>query len=109
MTINQTKDELSINEQLLFDIREVWNGEKMSMKFLCEKLTAIDDAIWQTYNNGQEITIHQLGKKLRQFGVIPQTIKTGANTTAKGYDKGQFLKIWERYLPPQINNNPFSP
>lgn len=109
LTINQTKDELSINEQLLFDIREVWNGEKMSMKFLCEKLTAIDDAIWQTYNNGQEITIHQLGKKLRQFGVIPQTIKTGANTTAKGYDKGQFLKIWERYLPPQINNNPFSP
>lgn len=55
------------------------------------------------------MTNHQLGRKLRQFGIDAKPINIGGNLRAKGYEKGQFLKIWERYLPPQINNNPFSP
>lgn len=109
LSINQVKDELSINEQLLFDIREVWNGEKMSMKFLLEKLTADEANAWATINNGQEMTAHQLGKRLRQFGIEAKPINIGGNLRAKGYEKGQFLKVWERYLPKQIHDNPFYP
>lgn len=109
LTINKAKDELSINEQLLFDIREVWDGEKMSMKFLLEKLNADEANAWATINNGQEMTAHQLGKRLRQFGIEAKPINIGGNLRAKGYEKGQFLKIWERYLPKQIHDNPFYP
>jgi hypothetical protein len=103
LAICQTKDEPSQNEQLLADIREVWQGEKMALKFLLERLTADDEKAWLTFNNGQEMTVHQLGKRLRGFGIAPKTIKTGANTTAKGYDKDQFTQIWERYLSPKVD------
>ena len=103
LTINKAKDELSTNEQLLFDIREVWRGEKMALKFLLERLIADDEKAWASLNNGQEMTAHQLGKRLRGFGIAPKTIKTGVSTTAKGYDKDQFTQIWERYLSPKID------
>lgn len=108
LALCQAKDELSQNEQLLSDIRDIWQGDKMALKFLCEKLNADDEKQWQTYNNGQEITVHQLSKKLRAFGINSKTIKTGVTTTAKGYDKTQFITIWERYLPPPTEQqNPF--
>lgn len=103
LTINKAKDELSTNEQLLFDIREVWRGEKMALKFLLERLIADDEKAWASLNNGQEMTAHQLGKRLRGFGIAPKTIKTGVSTTAKGYDKDQFTQIWERYLSPKVD------
>ncbi|MDO4427134.1 MAG: DUF3631 domain-containing protein [Moraxella sp.] len=107
LSICQTKDEPSQHEQLLHDTREVWHGEKMALRMLLERLTALDEALWQTYNNGQEMTAHQLGKKLRGFGIDTQTVKTGASTSAKGYYKTQFVPVWERYLSPKVNESEF--
>lgn len=107
LAICQVKDEPSQNEQLLSDIREVWQGDKMALKFLLERLTADDEMAWATLNNGQEMTVHQLGKRIRGFGINSKTIKIGANTTAKGYDKLQFIPIWERYLSPKVDELAF--
>lgn len=107
LSICQVKDEPSQNEQLLSDIREVWQGDKMALKFLLERLTADDEMAWATLNNGQEMTAHQLGKRIRGFGINSKTIKIGANTTAKGYDKLQFIPIWERYLSPKVDELAF--
>lgn len=107
LAICQVKDEPSQNEQLLSDIKEVWQGEKMSSKTLLERLTANDETIWQTYNNGQEITAHQLAKKLKSFGIKSKNMRQG-QVVIKGFDKADFVKVWERYLSPQTETeNPF--
>lgn len=95
------------NEQLLSDIKAVWQGEKMALKSLLERLTADDEMVWATLNNGQEMTAHQLGKRLRSFGINSKTIKTGANTSAKGYYKSQLIPVWERYLTPSLDELAF--
>lgn len=54
LAICQTKDEPSQNEQLLADIREVWQGEKMALKFLLERLTADDEKAANTTAKGYD-------------------------------------------------------
>ncbi|UNU73653.1 DUF3631 domain-containing protein [Moraxella nasovis] len=105
----QIKGEPSINEQLLADIREIWNGERMSSKLLLEKLNALDEAMWQTINNGQEMTAHQFAKKLKSFGIKSKDMRIKDNpTTIKGFLKSDFQKVWDNYLPPpQADENPF--
>jgi hypothetical protein len=41
-----------------------------------------------------------LARHLRPFGVIPKTIRTGADL-GKGYDRADFIDAFERYLPPE--------
>lgn len=66
------------NELLLADIREVWDGKKMSSKLLLDRLNALDESVWRTYNNGQPMTAHQLAKKLKSFGIKSKKYATRA-------------------------------
>ncbi len=106
LAICQDKGELSQNEQLLADIRAVWNGgDKMSLRFLHERLTAIPDMQWATYDNGLPISLYKLSKLIKGFGLATKTVKFDATATAKGYEKAQMMLLWERYLPPPIEDD----
>lgn len=95
------------NEQLLSDIRDIWHGDKMSSKLLLERLTANDGSQWQTLNNGQPITAHQLAKRLKIFGIKSKNMRQG-DSVIKGFDKADFVKVWGQYLSPQAEQyNPF--
>lgn len=100
LAICQHKNEPSLSEQLLFDIREVWHGERMSSTVLLGRLITDDEAPWQTYYNGREMTANQLANKLRPFGIKPKALRI-EGILVKGYEKADFIKIWDRYLPPK--------
>lgn len=107
LAICQTKDEPSQNEQFLADIREVWHGEQMSSTLLRERLTADDEKAWATFNNGQSMNAHQFAKKLKQFGIKSKNLRQGG-AIIKGFDKADFITVWDRYLPaPAEQENPF--
>lgn len=50
-----------------------------------------------TFNRGYHIKPRQVAGRLREFGIISNTIRIGV-TTAKGYMKNQFTDVFTRYL-----------
>ena len=102
MTINGIElDTLSISEQLLTDIRAIFNelGEqKIFSSGLVEALNADAENVWTTWNRGQPMTQSQLASRLKQFGVKSKDVRIGT-LVKKGYDLSQFKDAFDRYLP----------
>ncbi len=109
LTICNRKDEPSLNETLLSDIREVFTTERISSVDLLERLKADSEKYWSTYNNGTPLNVHQLAKKLKSFGIKSKAMRIkGEQGTVKGYDKADFVKVWANYLPAhELEQNPF--
>lgn len=101
MTINGVElDTLSISEQLLTDIRAIFNelGEqKIFSSGLVEALNADAENVWTTWNRGQPMTQSQLASRLKQFGVKSKDVRIGT-VVKKGYDFSQFKDAFDRYL-----------
>ena len=107
LTICNRKDEPSLNEMLLSDIRDIFNVERMSSTDLLEKLNFDSEKCWQTLNNGSPLTSHQLAKKLKSFGIVSKNMRINS-IQVKGFDKADFVKTWAQYLPPPpAEENPF--
>lgn len=98
---------MSTANELLADIKEVFDGEKVkSVRTvdLLEKLTADADKGWATYNRGKPMTPRQLAKQLAAYGIKPKTVRQGKKDTPKGYEVAQFEDAFRRYLtspPPE--------
>lgn len=107
LIICNRKDEPSLNEMLLSDIRDIFNVERMSSTDLLEKLNFDSEKCWQTLNNGSPLTSHQLAKKLKGFGIVSKNMRINS-IQVKGFDKADFVKTWAQYLPPPpAEENPF--
>lgn len=107
LIICNRKDEPSLNEMLLSDIRDIFNVERMSSTDLLEKLNFDSEKCWQTLNNGSPLTSHQLAKKLKSFGIVSKNMRINS-IQVKGFDKADFVKTWAQYLPPPpAEENPF--
>lgn len=107
LIICNRKDEPSLNETLLSDIRDIFNVERMSSTDLLEKLNFDSEKCWQTLNNGSPLTSHQLAKKLKGFGIVSKNMRINS-IQVKGFDKADFVKTWAQYLPPPpAEENPF--
>jgi putative DNA primase/helicase len=94
------EDDLSTNEELLSDIRDIFVAagvERISMADLLERLCADDTAPSATWSRGRPISVRQLGKKLSEFGVIARSLRV-SGTTQKGFERAQFEDAWRRYL-----------
>ena len=93
---------LEMTGQLLADIRDVFalvGVEKLASKDMAERLAQIDGRPWAEYaKQRRPISPYQLANLLRGFGVVSRTIRVG-DTTAKGYDLGDFSDAFSRYLP----------
>ena len=98
------EDSTGINEELLTDIQTVFKEagvDRMQSTMLIEKLCAVDEAPWETWNRGKPMTSRQFAKRLRGFGItVNQTIRLGRNT-CKGYLLEQFKDSFARYIPSQ--------
>lgn len=106
MTISGVEEQsLSINEELLGDIKAIFertNKDRLFTDELLSYLCTDDELSWATWNRGRPITPRQLAGRLREFGIISKTVRNGT-ATRKGYDLAQFKDAFTRYLP----NNPF--
>lgn len=109
LIICNRKDEPSLNEMLLSDIREVFTTERISSVDLLERLKADSEKYWSTYNNGTPLNVHQLAKKLKSFGIKSKAMRIkGEQGTVKGYERTDFVKVWANYLPAhELEQNPF--
>lgn len=99
ISINNDQSE-SVGVQLLFDIQEIYEPQCIARFTTSELITALckdDEKPWATYNRGRPITPRQIANRLKEFGIISNTVRIGT-LTAKGYQYWQFADAFSRYL-----------
>lgn len=97
----------SIGVELLHDIQEIFESkwmDRVQSSELIRLLCVDEEKPWATYNRGTSIKPRQVASRLREFGIISNTIRIGI-TTAKGYLKSQFTDAFARYIPCNKGNN----
>lgn len=100
---NRDCEAVSSANELLGDIREVFesgpNGplSKITYKDLMKELIEDPEKGWDTYNRGKPITMRQITKQLAPYGIKSKTIRSGY-ATDKGFEAGQFVDAFARYL-----------
>ena len=91
---------------LLADIKAVFDEkitDRLTSADMCDALTAREDRPWIEWRASKNATlkplsVNQLARLLKPFGIAPTgTIRVGART-AKGYYRHQFEGVWQRYL-----------
>lgn len=90
----------SVGNELLADIREVFELKKLSKISTADLIAALcddDEKSWSTYNRGKPINPRQVAKRLREYGIASKTVRIGYNT-AKGFELEQFVEAFARYL-----------
>jgi putative DNA primase/helicase len=95
------QDSVSANEELLRDIRDIFDAEpieRMAMAELLRRLVEDETAPWATWNRGKPMTPRQLGAKLKEFGIHAGTVHVSAYEKPKGFKREQFTDAWARYL-----------
>ena len=92
----------SIGVALLTDIQAVIETMKVDRISTADLITALcsdPEKSWLTFFRGTPITPRQLANRLREFGIISNTIRLDPTTTAKGYMFSDFGDVFNRYLP----------
>jgi putative DNA primase/helicase len=111
---NRSHEPISSANELLSDIREIFeNGaggriSKIKYKDLIRALTEDPEKSWDTYNRGKPITMRQVTKQLKPYGIKSKTIRFGFGSD-KGFEVEQFADAFARYLPipedPRLQSN----
>jgi putative DNA primase/helicase len=93
LALSQGRDEIGKEEQLLRDIREVFEGEhSLFTDDLLRRLTAKKDAPWAA----EGLNEWSLAKLLAGFSIRPKLVrKSGA--VRRGYLRSVFLDAWSRW------------
>ena len=83
-------------------IREAFRDATAKQLFSDEIVAALndrEDAPWRRFgNDNMGVDASYLAKRLRSYGIRPQTVRRGEKT-AKGYKRTQFEDAWKRYCP----------
>jgi hypothetical protein len=101
LTSRDDVDVQGIGTMLLADIRQVLSGsrdERVFSKTLVESLCTLTDRPWPEAHKGRPITEVWLARRLHSFGIAPRTLRI-AEDRAKGYETGDFMEAFARYLP----------
>jgi len=95
----KTTLDASLGIQLLSDIRVAFGDEidRLFSLTLIDKLTADPEGTWAGYNRGKPFTQKQLASRLRDYGILSETIWIDSRS-AKGYKRAAFEDTWTRYL-----------
>lgn len=100
---NSGEKSVSIANQLLMDIQQIFASKKVTRLSTASLISAlIDDQEmpWATYNRGKPLSPSQLAKQLRPYDISSKTVRFGHSNTLKGYDLSQFTDAFARYLAP---------
>lgn len=93
-------DAMSVGVELLSDIQEIFDTNKIDRIFTADLITALcddDEKPWATYNRGKAISPRQVSSRLHGYGVVSKSIRIGYDTK-KGFHKDQFKEPFSRYL-----------
>lgn len=94
----------SLGVRLLADLRTCWvsNGDPdhLSTEDVLEHLTGMDESPWGDLR-GKPLDARGLSRRLAPYGVKPKTVRVG-DKTPKGYDRGDLIDPWNRYLPEPV-------
>jgi hypothetical protein len=99
----QAADEQSVGEQLLADLRDIFNETRlisMPSQDLVSRLVSIEGRSWAEWSYGKPITPNQLARALRPFGIFPRNIRIG-DRVLKGYYREDLSDPIARYLTNQ--------
>lgn len=94
----------SVANRLLRDVRLVlkrYRESRIPTRNLLHELNSLEDADWNRFNYGRELTSRQLASYLRSYGLRPRTVRMPTGETPKGYVVAEFHEAFERYLPPE--------
>lgn len=93
-------DDDSFNVQLLADIRKVFTVkpyDRIPTVELIDALIGMEERPWGEANRGKPITARWLAAKLKLFGIVRGTKRSGGSTF-KGYTLAQFVDVFQRYV-----------
>jgi hypothetical protein len=86
----------SLGVRLLTDIRDVLDADRLPTVTLLERLTALDESPWGNLR-GKPLDARGLARRLGRYDIGPKDIRTAA-AVVKGYERGDFLDLWDRYV-----------
>jgi hypothetical protein len=95
-----TETPTGLGIQLLSDIRTIFDEasqDRLSTDTVLKSLNHIEEAPWGNIR-GNPLDARGLAARLRKYEVGPKSIRIGDNVF-KGYEKGDFVDVWRRYLP----------
>lgn len=102
----------SIGVELLADIKTIFDEKRLSKIFsshLLDALIADEEAPWATWNRGKAMAPRQLKTKLAEFGISSKQIRIGYDTGKMGYERNDFVEVWDRYLCPDTQYKTSTP
>lgn len=102
LAANDSDNSSSLGVLLLRDCWGIFGGRSkgtMFSKDLLTALLALEESPWTEYQYGKPLTVNQLSRRLRGYGIRSQTVRDG-DQTAKGFKREDFEDAWSRYLPP---------
>ncbi len=94
-------ESLSIGVELLTDIKELFDSNRMDKISTADLIVALcddDEKPWATYNRGKAISPRQVSKRLGEYGIKSKNIRIGHSSVAKGFELDQFREAFARYL-----------
>lgn len=100
LTLSGIEDAPSLDQELLGDIREVFEtrkADKLSSADLLAALIGDEEKSWATYNRGRPMSPKQLSNRLKGYGIKPAVIRIGL-ATPRGYRLADFDDAFARYL-----------
>ncbi|WP_180168347.1 DUF3631 domain-containing protein [Acinetobacter sp. YH01003] len=92
---------LSINEQLLTDIKQIfshYSHSKIHSEVLVSELNADNEKMWASWNKGKPITQNQLAARLKLFCIKSKKVRV-KDKVLSGYELSQFDDAFKRYVP----------
>jgi hypothetical protein len=90
--------EPSLGIRLLTDVRQVFDADTLPSKVLLQKLRDLEESPWHDLR-GKPLDERGLAHRLRQYDIKSKNIRTDGSVS-KGYARGDFQDVWDRYLPP---------
>lgn len=103
LKLSSGEPDSTVGDELLADIREIFDGgggrTKISTANLLALLCIDDEKPWATYSRGRPLSHHQLARKLKSYGIRSKNVRIG-HDVAKGFERGQFDDAFARYLSP---------
>lgn len=103
LKLSAIDDSSSVGNQLLADIREVFESKsliKISTSNLAKALIENEENNWATYNRGKPLTPKQLVNKLNGYAIKSKPIRIGYEVV-RGFELSQFEESFLRYLTPE--------
>jgi putative DNA primase/helicase len=89
---------LLLDIQKIFDEREI---DRILSRDLVQALCEMGDRPWFEMHRGKPINERWLARKLGPFNIHPKTLRT-VGDRGKGYEKGDFEEVFERYTSGQL-------